>query len=50
MFGVGEALWGFHPGRSVSRLMIVAQQVPPEGHDGGVTAVSGVFGMVDGVI
>ena len=29
---------------------MAAQQVPPEGHDRGVTAGSGVFGMVDGVI
>jgi hypothetical protein len=27
-----------------------AQQLPPEGHDHGVTAMSGVFEMVDGVI
>ena len=29
---------------------MAAQHVPPEGHDRGVTAGSGVFRMVDGVI
>ena len=29
---------------------MTAQQLPPEGHERGVTAGSGAFGMVDGVI
>jgi hypothetical protein len=48
--GVLGRLWRIRSGRSVSRLMMAAQQVPPEGHECGVTAGSGVFGMVDGVI
>ena len=50
MFGVGDAVWKIRSGRCVSRLMMAAQHVPPEGHDRGVTAGSGVFRMVDGVI
>src|SRR5271167_1353365 len=50
MFGVGEAIWKIRSGRSVSRPLLVAQQGPPEGHDRGLMAGSGVFGMVDGVI
>ena len=49
-FGVGDAVWRFRSGRCVSRPMMAAQHVPPEGHDRGVTAGSGVFRMVDGVI
>jgi hypothetical protein len=37
-------------GRPVSRPMMAAQQAPTEGHDRGVAAGSGVFGVVDGVI
>ena len=49
-FGVGDAVWKIRSGRCVSRPMMAAQHVPPEGHDRGVTAGSGVFRMVDGVI
>jgi hypothetical protein len=50
MFGVGEAVWKFRSGQSVSRPMMSARQLPLEGHDRGVTVVIGGFEMVDGVI
>jgi hypothetical protein len=50
MFGVGEAVWKFRSGQSVSRPMMSAQQLPPEGRDRGGTVVIGVFEMVGGVI
>jgi hypothetical protein len=44
------ALWRFHPGRWVSRLVIAARQVPPEEHDRDAATGCGVFWMVDGII
>ena len=43
-------VWEIRSGQCVSKPMMAAEHVPPEGHDRGVTAGSGVFGRVDGVI
>jgi hypothetical protein len=50
--GVGEwvGLWRFHPGRSLSRMMIAGQEARPEEHDPRIMVGSVTFSTVDGVI
>src|SRR5208337_101433 len=50
--GVGErmGLWRFHPGRSLSRVMIAGQKERREERDPRITVGSVTFCTVDGVI